>query len=223
MTILIDRYISDIEIETCAMKLLQRYGRQQEPILAPPIPIERILDYSVDIPVIWDAIPNDEGVSVLAKLKVNKKPQPEIAIIVNEDKQLFFEQHEGLEQFSLAHELGHYMLHINHANLRTLLLPGATERHIVLCRADSSQQRDRKEWQADRFAAYLLMPQDLFGSNFFYVACSVDISTQFTWLVIFITVILMERWNINMKWCNQPCLVFSISIGQSLTLIFGFL
>ena len=161
MTVIIDRYISDADIETCAMQLLQRYGRQQEPILAPPVPVVRIIEYVFDIPLIWDAIPDHDGMPVLAKLEVNKQPEPEIAIVMNEGKQLFFDQYEGVEQFSQAHELGHYVLHINHAKLYTLLLPDATEEPTILCRAGVGVRRDRKEWQAERFAAYLLMPQDL--------------------------------------------------------------
>ncbi len=165
MTVAINRYISDVEIEVAAMRLLQRYGHQRHPILVPPVPIEEIIEYTIDIPLIWDAIPDHEGTPVLAKLEARGQPRPEIAIIMNEDKQLFFAQHEGVEQFSQAHELGHYVLHIDHAKLHTLLLPYAAEQPTVLCRADVGKQRDRKgwqrEWQAERFAAYLLMPQAL--------------------------------------------------------------
>ena len=167
MTVTINRYISDAEIEAAAMRLLQRYGQQRHPILEPPVPIEEIIEYTIDIPLIWEAIPNHEGMPVLAKLEARGQPRPEIAIVMNEDKQLFFAQHEGVEQFSQAHELGHYVLHIDHAKLHTLLLPDAAEQSTVLCRADVGKQRDRKEWQAERFAAYLLMPEDLVRS-----ACS---------------------------------------------------
>ena len=160
----INRYISDAEIEASAMHILQRYGQQRHLILVPPVPIEEIIEYTIDMPLIWDAIPDHEGMPVLAKLEARGQPRPEIAIIMNEDKQVFFAQHEGVEQFSQAHELGHYVLHIDHAKLHTLLLLDAAEQSTVLCRADGGKQRDRKEWQAERFAAYLLMPQDLVQS-----------------------------------------------------------
>jgi hypothetical protein len=161
MTVIINRYISDVEIEAAATRLLQRYGQQRHPILVPPVPIEEIIEHTIDMPLIWDAIPDREDMPVLAKLEVRGQPHPEIAIIMNEDKQVFFAQHEGVEQFSQAHELGHYVLHIDHAKLHTLLLQDAAEQSAVLCRGDVGEQRDRKEWQAERFAAYLLMPQDL--------------------------------------------------------------
>ena len=108
MVATIDRYISDAEIETCAMHLLQRYGRQRRPVLEPPVPIEEMIDYTINVPLIWEAISDCDGMPVLAKLAVCGQPRPEIAIIVNEDRQLFFTQYEGVEQFSLAHEVGHY-------------------------------------------------------------------------------------------------------------------
>ncbi len=168
MTVTFDRYIPDSEIEAVAMRVLQQYGQQRHPILVPPVPIEEIIEYTIDIPLVWDVIPDHEGTSVLAKLEARGQPRPEVAIIMNEDKQLLFAQHEGMEQFSQAHELGHYLLHIDRAKLYTLLLPDAAEQSTVLCRADVNKQRDRKgwqrEWQAERFAAYLLMPQDLVRS-----------------------------------------------------------
>ncbi len=165
MAILINRYISDAEIEECAIRVLQQYGRQHGPILTPPVPIEQIIDFTVDIPIIHDAIPAHGGSPVLAKLAVQGHPSPDVAIYVNTDKRPFFDQHEGVEQFSLAHELGHYMLHIDRGSLYTLLLPDAEEQSIVLCRASSVEERDRNAWrkelQAERFAAYILMPQEL--------------------------------------------------------------
>jgi len=47
MTVAINRYISDVEIEVAAMRLLQRYGKQRYPILAPPVPIEEIIEYTI--------------------------------------------------------------------------------------------------------------------------------------------------------------------------------
>jgi len=165
VSIQIDRYIADAEIEACATHILQKYGYQRTPIMAPPIPIEEIIDFTVDIPIIPEAIPDHQGSPVLAKLVVKGHPHPIVEIIVNEDKQPFFDQHEGVEQYSLAHELGHYVLHIDRGSLNTLLLPEAKEQSVVLCRMNSVEERDRnakrRELQAERFAASILMPRDL--------------------------------------------------------------
>ena len=92
-------------------------------------------------------------------------PHPALEIIINEDKQLFFDQYKGTEEYSLAHELGHNVLHIDHGSLTTLLLPDTQEQSVTLCRMNAGEERDsnakRREFQAERFAAYVLMPQDL--------------------------------------------------------------
>lgn len=165
MTIQIDRYISDAEIEVYASDILQKYGRQYKPITAPPVPIEDIIDLVVDIPIVREAIPDHYGSPVLAKLVARGYPHPALEIIVNEDKQLFFDQYKGTEEYSLAHELGHAVLHIDHGGLNTLLLADTLEQSVTLCRMNSNEERDRnakrREFQAERFAACLLMPQDL--------------------------------------------------------------
>lgn len=173
MTIQIHRYIPDMEIEACAARLLQQYSQQQKVILTAPVPVEDIIDFQVNLPIVYEAIPDHEGTPVLAKLAVRGQPQPNIEIIVNEDKQQFFEDHKGTQQYSLAHELGHLVLHIDQGSLYTLLLPDVKEQEVVLCRkftvaeheqiAKDERKRiaQRMEFQAERFAAYLLMPQDL--------------------------------------------------------------
>jgi hypothetical protein len=162
---IISRYIRDAEIEESTMRILHRYAQQRGPIVSPPVPIEQIVEHTIDIPIIWDSIPDRGGTQVLAKIEARGQPRPEITLVMNVDKALFFKQYEGTEQFSQAHELGHYALHIDHAKLNTLLLPEATEQSLLLCRSKMNKQSDvtgwQREWQAERFAAYLLMPKDL--------------------------------------------------------------
>jgi hypothetical protein len=168
VTLQIDRYISDAEIESCATDILQIYGRKYQPITAPPVPIEEIIDLVVDIPIVREAIPDHHGSPVLAKLVARGHPRPALEIVVNENRQLFFDQYKGTEEFSLAHELGHDILHIDHGRLNTLLLPETQGRSITLCRMNSNEERDRnakrREFQAERFAACILMPQDLLSA-----------------------------------------------------------
>jgi Zn-dependent peptidase ImmA (M78 family) len=161
----IERFIPDDEIETHATSILQKYGRKFKPITEPPVPIENIIDLVVDIPIVREAIPDHQGSSVLAKLIARGYPYHTLEIIVNEDKQSYFDKYKGTEQYSLAHELGHLVLHIDRGILNTLLLHDAEEQPIILCRMNSDEDRDRsakwKELQAERFAAFILMPQDL--------------------------------------------------------------
>ncbi len=188
MTIQIDRYISDAEIEAYATGILQKYGRQCKPITTPPVPIEDIIDLVVDIPIVREAIPDHHGSPVLAKLVAKGHPHPALEIIVNEDKQTFFDQYKGMEEYSLAHELGHCVLHIDRGSLNTLLLPDTKEQSVILCRMNSDEERDRnarrREFQAEHFAAYILMPQDLLraacaGTDIYYWPNLYSLKDQF--------------------------------------------
>lgn len=67
---------------------------------------------------------------------------------------------EGRFNFTLAHEAGHWVMHAHQiADIpeQATLFDISTAPSIV-CR--SSQRKDSMEWQADRFASYLLMPED---------------------------------------------------------------
>lgn len=99
----------------------------------PPVPIEQIIDAN-HITVLEHALDdNDSGLLVIK----NGRP----VIVVNKT------HHERRRRFTLAHELGHYLLHFDknedtfHRDRR------------------SSQGKDRFEIQANDFAAQLLMPE----------------------------------------------------------------
>jgi len=157
MTLLPEQFIADTKIEASASVLIQNYGRRYGVILKPPVPVETIIDFCAGVPIVYERIPDSDGRPVLAKLLV-KRPQPEIWI--NENWLSFFDQHEGSLEYTLAHELGHWIHHVDKAALQTELLPIAEERSMILCRTPDSH-RGKREWQAERFAAYLLMPEDL--------------------------------------------------------------
>ena len=158
MTTLVNRFIPEAEIEKRACYFLHRYAHQFQPIVQPPVPVEKIIDLVLGIPIVWEPIPDQDGKPVLAKLIVKRE---HMQISMNESRLGFFEEHRGVEEYSLAHELGHYALHIDKASLLAQPLVSADERAIVLCRGPIDRKHDRREWQAERFAAYLLMPKEL--------------------------------------------------------------
>ena len=65
----------------------------------------------------------------------------------------------GRFNFTLAHEIGHWCLHRGDAELRQMMddLFGGPAKPSIICR--TSQQKERVEIQADKFASYLLMPR----------------------------------------------------------------
>jgi Zn-dependent peptidase ImmA (M78 family) len=61
------------------------------------------------------------------------------------------------QRFTLAHEIGHYLLHLRNAHSRLFL-----DRYVVYRRDDlASAGNDREEIEANAFAAALLMPAQL--------------------------------------------------------------
>jgi len=67
---------------------------------------------------------------------------------------------EGRFRFTLAHELGHWILHRGlflAQRSQQALYTGAPESPSFICRRSESKRAE--EWQADRFAACILMPR----------------------------------------------------------------
>ena len=119
-----------------------------------PIDIDAIIefDYELEFDVVdLTALTGEEN--VLAAICADKR-----IIYLNERQMELFKKNEGLLRFTKAHELGHWELHIDKTALEKqvslLKLPGIN----YICR---SNERDRREFQADMFAANLLMPKNL--------------------------------------------------------------
>ena len=80
---------------------------------------------------------------------------------------------QGFQQSTIAHEIGHWILHINQDEADGLIeqlsfpLNTLTEEQVFLCRVTAEDikkiqlktQDDRREWQAQYVAACLLMPE----------------------------------------------------------------
>jgi Zn-dependent peptidase ImmA (M78 family) len=109
-----------------------------------PVPLEKILQYfrisQVDLPAnndIFGAIVGQHGHAIIA---------------VNPN------QHPNRQRFTIAHELGHYFRHLCVGG-ETEFVDGDFRLHWR--NGTSSQGIDWNEIEANRFAACLLMPEDL--------------------------------------------------------------
>jgi hypothetical protein len=69
-------------------------------------------------------------------------------VVENPDK-------EGRYNFTLGHEIGHWILHRSAAEEAMQRL--RDNEKIILCRKEN--KKERMEWQADLFSSYLLMPK----------------------------------------------------------------
>jgi Zn-dependent peptidase ImmA (M78 family) len=133
--------ITTEDIEIAAETLLEQYRitskREEFPILVENI-AEQFLGYSIDI--------TDEGLFSNPKLLGGISFETD-TIFVNAS----IEDHEGRYNFTIAHEIGHHVLH------REIFCNGVNIEDKILCREVSS--KPLVEQQADRFAAALLMPR----------------------------------------------------------------
>ncbi|MBN1992461.1 MAG: ImmA/IrrE family metallo-endopeptidase [Anaerolineae bacterium] len=140
-------YIADADLEELANELLERYEREVAPIFRPPAPVEEIADFLLELNLEWLDIADTETEPILAYLDPATK-----TIRFNERRLAYFEQYPGTYQFTLAHEIGHYQLH--------LLLEPVPANPVYVYRFQGTP-KDRREWQAERFASYLLLPASL--------------------------------------------------------------
>jgi len=158
------RFLKKEEIEYRANEVLMKMQKEGFP---PTWPFEasRVAD-ALEIRVFWGKIPPDKEGIIAAKIEPIKR-----LITINE---LFPEikKNKGLEQSTIAHEIGHWVLHVNQDEadgiVKQLELPlncQATPQ-LFLCRSiekgRSQTTLNREvdiEWQAQYFASCLLMPR----------------------------------------------------------------
>lgn len=133
--------------EVGANKLLADHG-----IAAPPVPVEEICE-RLGLEIVHEALPHDTS-SVLIR-----QPNGRQVIGVNA-------RHSTRRQrFSVAHELGHALLHVSDASSHG---EAVVSRPLEILFRDgvASQGTNKIEVAANSFAAALLMPADLVRSRF---------------------------------------------------------
>jgi len=151
------KFLTAQQIEAAAMRVLGAYRRQSQQPLVPALPMEDIiatqarLDF--EFVIMRDRFASDD---ILGALNVTER-----IIYVDEslDPDLHPDKH-GRYRFTIAHELGHWELHrqdVTSAAQGSLFEQDGGGR--ILCRA--SQRYQPREWQANQFAAYVLMPSEL--------------------------------------------------------------
>lgn len=101
------KFIPDVKIEELTLKRIAEYEKRFRQI-KPPIPLDIIIEQVFNLTIAWDLL--REG--VLGGLNPQKR-----LLIINERYLDLFKEKPGLERFTKAHELGHWDLHIDEAQL----------------------------------------------------------------------------------------------------------
>jgi len=117
--------------------------------------IDHLIEFEYGLDIVWEDIDHfapNENEEVLAALIPEQK-----LIYMNEAKKDLFMKKMGTMNFSKAHELGHWVLHIT--ELQDYEQLTFSENQTYFCR--SASKKDPQETQADMFAASILMPKDI--------------------------------------------------------------
>jgi len=150
-------FLKNSTIEKESKKLLGDFSNKTGHKLAAPIPVFDIIEYlGYDVDFRKDGIYEDKN--LLGGTQIGQK-----IIEINEN----ISNHEGRMHFTAAHEIGHIILHV----------PFYKEKHKddlskdkIISRKDGGfegSKKDPEEWQADKFAAFLLMPTELIKKTFY--------------------------------------------------------
>jgi len=130
------------------MDLLEAFQTMAGYTVRPPVPVEDIIERSLGLRLLYEDLEKMFGSKdVLGATYVESK-----VICINE--RLFEHSSEGRLVFTCAHEAGHWVLHRRYVDAEG---GDNSKDEAIVCRP-----RDAKapiEWQADYFAACLLMPE----------------------------------------------------------------
>jgi len=115
--------------------------------------IDSIIEFEYGLDIQWENIDHlcTDGI-VLAAIIPDQK-----LIYMNESQKCMFVEKMGTMNFSKAHELGHWILHVTEQQEYEQLSFGQSDRYF--CR--SNAKRMPEEIQADMFAAAILMPKEI--------------------------------------------------------------
>lgn len=147
-------FLKDSELDAASAELLRKYSKWKGAVPKPPINIDDIVEGYLGLDFALVDLEKQLGIrDVLGATWFDEK-----RVCVDQS----LEGKEGRFAFTLAHEVGHWVLHrpLYEAEKVTRPLfardPSKPPEPAIVCR--SSQRQAPAEWQANQFAARVLMP-----------------------------------------------------------------
>lgn len=144
--------MSDAYLASAAAAVLRRYFNKAPWQL--PVNIELLAEHLFDLVISWETLADKEGALTLGGVRPRTRQ-----LVLNDLARDYFETNVGSENFTKAHEVAHMMLHVAEEPGIQPLFPEVLGPPPIVC--TSALKRPPREWQADRCAACLLMPEDL--------------------------------------------------------------
>lgn len=150
-------YLRKDVIEADAALLLTEYGQQHGPITSPPVPIDEIVELQLKLTLEIRDLQQIFGFGDVHGAIWFRSQRVGVDQSLDPAR---YPARRGRYHFTLAHEAGHWRLH-RHLFLgrsdQPSLFPDQEQKPDYVCR--SSEKKKPVEWQADQFAANLLMPR----------------------------------------------------------------
>lgn len=150
-------YLQEDEIEWTTAATLSSYEQKFGKIIAPPVPVEEILECGLELNLGFEDLEDNFGAGTLGALWMSDR---QVKVDSSLDPTLYPAK-EGRYRFTIGHEIGHWQLH-RHLFLadpnQASLFDKSSEPSLV-CRA--GVDKPPIEWQADAFSSRLLMPKAL--------------------------------------------------------------
>lgn len=148
----LDVVFSDRVLEQKTAELIRRYASQHGWVPSFPIPVDHLIEHTLDLSIDFDIIEEPSGTTIWGCIEPGRR-----LVTLNERHTDAFARCPGLERFTLGHEAGHWVMHVDQP---TLLQASLFEppRDVIVCRDGDESVHERV---ADRFSSFLLMPWDL--------------------------------------------------------------
>jgi Zn-dependent peptidase ImmA (M78 family) len=145
-------WLPKTSIARMAGDVISDYESQTGKSVTPPVPVEDIIEFGLGLRLAFEDLRRKLGINdVLGATYVHNRK-------ICADISLESPEAEGRLCFTLAHEAGHWVMH------REIVHSAYRADGLIFCRT-----RDAKkpiEWQADRFASCLLMPESFVREAF---------------------------------------------------------
>jgi hypothetical protein len=148
------------QIEDLALITLLDFRRRTGLPLAPPIDVDLVGEIACGLSWDWDVLPEPPGSVVWAGLYPRER-----LVVLNETHRDTFAAKSGLERFTKAHEIGHWILHVRDGFYHSSAPNATTMEYSPSATRPAAGALPRDRWlerHADWFAAALLMPASVF-------------------------------------------------------------
>jgi hypothetical protein len=150
---LTDKFYKPQTIERLASKLLCKYYSTNGETQTCPIPVEQLAEDIFDFKILWQIIPEKDSETILAGLAPSQR-----MVMFNEKRRSIFDGTPGLYRTVLAHEIGHWELHVDKASVDQAGMLGMGQQLQFLFRSEKQSWDERN---AHFFMSYLLVPHQL--------------------------------------------------------------